>query len=311
MRAAQIKSFGPPNVIEIVDLPKPAPAADEVLIQTNAAGVAPWDALIRSNTGVTALQLPLVLGSDLSGVVESVGSGVEGLKPGDEVYGVTNEDFTGAYAEFAVAKAKMLSRKPAKLNLLEAASAPVVAVTAYQMLFEHAHLQPGQTALIHGAAGNVGAYAVQLAKNAGIKVVATASAKDFDYLHDLGADQLIDYKEERFEHGLNPVDAVIDMVGGETRDRSLLVLKPEARLITVVQIKPEDLVQRHPGRATFFLAEVTTIRLNVLSELFEAGKLRAQVGSVLPLTEARQAHEMLAGARHKRGKIVLQLSSLG
>jgi NADPH:quinone reductase-like Zn-dependent oxidoreductase len=307
MRAAQIRSFGPPNVIELVELPKPAPGAGEVLIHTKAAGVAPWDALIRSNTSVTTPQLPLILGSDLSGVVDSVGSGVEGLRPGDEVYGVTNEDFIGAYCEFAVAKAQMVARKPAKLNFLEAASAPVVAVTAYQMLFEYAHLQPGQTALIHGAAGNVGAYAVQLAKNAGIKVVATASAKDFDYLHDLEADQLIDYREERFEHGLNPVDAVIDMVGGETRDRSLLVLKPEARLITVVPIKPGEVAERQTGRVTFFLAEVTTIRLNVLTELFDSGKLRAQVGSVLPLAEARQAHEMLAGARHERGKIVLEL----
>jgi NADPH:quinone reductase-like Zn-dependent oxidoreductase len=306
MRAAQIKSFGPPNVIEIVELPKPTPAAGEVIVQTKAAGVAPWDALIRSNASVTAPQLPVILGSDLSGVVEFAGSGVESLKPGDEVYGVTNEDFLGAYAEFAVAKAKMLARKPVKLNFLEAASAPVVAVTAYQMLFEYAHLQPGQTALIHGAAGNVGAYAVQLAKNAGIKVVATSSAKDFDYLHDLQADQLIDYKEERFEHGLNPVNAVIDMIGGETRDRSLLVLKPDGLLITVASPKPDDLIRRNPGKVIFFLAEVTTTRLNVLSELFDAGKLHAQVGSVLPLTEARQAHEMLAGAPHKRGKIVLQ-----
>jgi NADPH:quinone reductase-like Zn-dependent oxidoreductase len=307
MRAAQIRSFGPPNVIEIVDLPKPTPSAGEVLIQTKAAGVAPWDALIRSNTSVTAPLLPLILGSDLSGIVASVGPDVETLNPGDEVYGVTNENFIGAYAELAVAKAKMLARKPANLNFLEAASAPVVAVTAYQMLFEYAHLQPGQTALIHGAAGNVGAYAVQLAKNAGIKVVTTASAKDFDYLRDLQADQLIDYKEERFEHGLNPVDAVIDMVGGETRDRSLLVLKPGGILVTVVSPKPDELIRHNPGRIVFFLAEVTTTRLNVLSELFDAGKLRAQLGSVLPLAEARQAHEMLAGAPHKRGKIVLEL----
>jgi NADPH:quinone reductase-like Zn-dependent oxidoreductase len=307
MRAAQIESFGPPDVIEIVDLPKPRPAEGEVIVQTKAAGVAPWDVYIRSNTSVTTPQLPLILGSDLSGVVDSVGPGVENLKPGDEVYGATNEEFIGAYSEFAVAKAKMLALKPAKLNFLEAASAPVVAVTAYQMLFEYAHLRPGQTALIHGAAGNVGAYAVQLAKNAGIKVVATASAKDFDYLRELKADQLIDYKEEHFERKLNPVDAVIDMVGGETRDRSMLVLKPEALLITALPIEPEDAVNRSPDRVTFFLAEVTTTRLNVLSELFDSGKLRAQVGSVLPLTEAIRAHEMLAGAPHARGKIVLQL----
>ena len=126
MRAAQIKSFGSPDVIEIVDLPKPTPGVGQVIIQTKAAGVAPWDALIRSNTSVTTPQLPLILGSDLSGVVESVGSGVESLKPGDEVYGVTNENFIGAYAELAVAKAKMLAHKPANLNFLEAASVPVI-----------------------------------------------------------------------------------------------------------------------------------------------------------------------------------------
>ena len=307
MRAAIIHTFGPPNVIEIADVPRPEPAPGHVIVHVKAAGVAPWDALIRSNTSVTAPQLPLILGSDLSGVVDSIGPGVTEFQPGDEVYGVTNERFIGAYAEFALAKAGMIARKPAKLNFMEAASAPVVAVTAWQMLFEYARLKAGQTALIHGAAGNVGAYAVQLARNAGVKVIATASAKDAEYLRSLGADTIIDYRQAKFEVGLAPVDAVIDMVGGEVRKRSMHVLAPTGILVTVVSPNPEDLIGRYGSKVVFFLADVTTNRLNALTTLFDSGKLQPQVGTVLPLDQAREAHEMLAGAPHQRGKIVLQL----
>jgi NADPH:quinone reductase-like Zn-dependent oxidoreductase len=286
MRAAIINTFGPPNVIEIADISRPQPAPGHVVVHVKAAGVAPWDALIRSNSSVTAPQLPLILGSDLSGVVDSVGSGVTKYHPGDEVYGVTNEQFIGAYAEFALANAGMIARKPATLNFAEAASAPVVAVTAWQMLFEYAHLKAGQTALIHGAAGNVGAYAVQLAKNAGIKVIATASAQDAEYLRTLGADTIIDYRQAKFEDGPPLVDAVVDMVGGAVRERSMRVLAPHGILVTVVSPKPEDLIRRYGDKVVFFLADVTTTRLNTLTTLFDSGKLLTQVGTVLPLEHA-------------------------
>jgi NADPH:quinone reductase-like Zn-dependent oxidoreductase len=273
------------------------------------AGVAPWDALIRSNTSVTSPKLPLILGSDLSGVIDSVAPDVSNFKPGDEVYGVTNENFIGACAEYAVANPKMLALKPKTLNFAEAASAPVVAVTAYQMLFEYAHLKHGQTALIHGAAGNVGAYAVQLARNAGIKVVATAASKDHDYLRSIGAHTVVDYDRRCFEDGLSHIDAVIDMVGGETRDRSMQVLKPDGVLVTIVSPNPDHLIRRYPGRVIFFLAAVTTSRLNTLTHLFDTGRIDPQVGTVLPLDQVVHAHEMLAGAPHHRGKIVLQLSN--
>src|SRR5271156_51229 len=306
VRAAQINSFGPPNVVILVDIPKPKMEPGQVLVNVHCAGVAPWDALIRSNTSVTSPKLPLILGSDLSGVIDSVGPGVSSFKPGDEVYGVTNENFIGAYAEYALANPKMLARKPKTLNFAEAASAPVVAVTAYQMLFEYAHLKSGQTTLIHGAAGNVGAYAVQLARNAGIKVIAPASAKDRDYLRSIGTHTIVDYQAHRFEHALAPVDAVIDMVGGDTRERSMQVLKPSGLLVRVVSPNPEALIRRYPGRVIFFLAAVTTARLNTLARLFDTGKIHPQVGTVLPLDHVVHAHEMLAGATHNRGKIVLR-----
>ena len=163
MKAARILRFGPPSVITNDDLPRPEPAAGQLLVRVKAAGVGNWDALIRE--GKVELQpLPLTLGSELSGIVEAIGAEVSGFKLSDEVYGATNEQFSGAYAEYALTSARMMAQKPKTLNFIEAASAPIVTVTAWQMLFDYAHLTAGQTVLIHGAAGNVGAYAVQLAK---------------------------------------------------------------------------------------------------------------------------------------------------
>jgi NADPH:quinone reductase-like Zn-dependent oxidoreductase len=286
----------------IDDIPRPTANEGELIVRVAAAGVAPWDILLRENNSVIDLSLPLILGSDLAGVVDSVGPGVTQFKPGDEVFGVTNKQFSGAYAEYAVASADMVARKPKSLNFNQAASAPVVAVTAWQMLFEYGQLKSGQSVLIHGAAGNVGAYAVQLAKQAGLQVHAIAGPNDLDYVRGLGADSVVNYKTERFEDLVPKVDAVLDSIGGETQHRSFSVLKPGGILVSVVTPSPGQ----HEGfRSLFFLVEVTTGRLNTLAKLFDEGKLTPQVGSVLPLSEARKAHEMLAGAPHKRGKILL------
>jgi NADPH:quinone reductase-like Zn-dependent oxidoreductase len=198
----------------------------------------------------------------------------------------------------------MIAAKPASLNFLEAASAPVVAVTAMQMLFDYAHLVSGQKVLIHGGAGNVGAYAVQLARNARLRVTATASTADLENVKALGATQVID-RNARFENIAGSFDAVIDTVGGETRERSFQVLKPGGILVSVASPVSEETAKSHGVRAVFFLVEVTTARLQKLAALFDSGKLVAHVGSVLPLQEARTAHQMLAGAPHKPGKILL------
>lgn len=308
MKAARIHGFGPPDVIVIDDVPRPAPASGELILRVAAAGVGPWDALIREKKSVVNVQLPIILGSDLAGVVESVGAGVSQFKPGDEVYGVTNKDFYGAYCEYAVAQADMVAPKPKSLSFIEAASVPVVAVTAWQMLFDYARVQSGQSVLIHGAAGNVGAFAVQLARRAGVEVLATAASADLDYVRGLGADTVIDYKRSNFEDLVRPVDAVLDLVGGDTQRRSFGVLRPGGILVSVVSPFREKQDQPSNIRTVFFLVEVTTQRLNALTEMFESGKLSAQVGSVLPLDQARAAHEMLAGAPHRRGKVVLQIA---
>jgi len=308
MKAVRVHSFGPPEVISIEDVPEPEPGDGEVVVQVKAAGVGPWDAWIRSGKSVLPQPLPLTLGSDLSGVIHSIGVGVEGLQTGDEVFGVTNERFTGAYAEYAVAKAAMIAPKPKSLNHAHAASVPVVAVTAWQMVLELAQLAPGQSVLVHGGAGNVGAYAVQLAKRAGAMVITTASAKDATYARSLGADGVIDYRARRFEEQVKDMDAVLDTVGGETLDRSYGLLKRGGILVSAATRPSNEKAEQHGVRALFFLVAVTTERLRKIAELIDAGKLKTEVGEVVWLNEARQAHEMLEGAPHRRGKIVIKVA---
>ena len=305
MKAARIHQFGPPQVIVIEDVPRPAPGRGEILIRVEAAGVGPWDALIREGKSKVSPQPPLILGSDLSGTVEAVGAGVTGFNRGDEVYGVTNSQFCGAYAEYALASSGMVARKPACLSHLEAASVPVVAVTAWQMLFDYAHLQAGATVLILGAAGNVGAYAVQLAARARIHVIATAGSNDLEYVRNLGAQTVADYRSDALDYDSWSVDAVIDLVGGETREKSVRALKQDGILVSVVSADPVS--TRSDVRSVFFYVDVTTARLNTISETFESRRLATQVGTVLPLEQARVSHQMLAGAPHARGKIVLRV----
>jgi NADPH:quinone reductase-like Zn-dependent oxidoreductase len=301
VKAARIHGFGPPDVVVVEDVSVSSPGPGEVLARVMAAGVAPWDAIIREGKSKVSPPPPLTLGSDLSGVVEKVGPGVTGFAPDDEVYGVTNPQFCGAQAEFAVAMAGMVARKPQSLSYLEAASAPVIAVTAWQMLFQYAQAMRGQTVMVIGAAGNVGAYAVQMAVDARIHVVAVAHPDDEGLIRSLGVKSIIDSSKPAFEQGLPQVDAILDTVGGSTLQRSVAALKPGGKLVTSISTQPL------PAGAIFFYAEVTTARLRTLTTLFDAGRITARVGSILPLSEARQAQGMLAGAPHKSGKIVLEI----
>lgn len=304
MRAVRIHRFGPPAVLVVEDIQQPVPGPGEVLVRVAATGVGPWDALIREGRSKISPAPPLTLGSDLSGVIEALGPDVADFKRNDEVYGVTNPQFCGANADFAIASANMVAKKPKRLSHLEAASAPVIAVTAWQMLFEHAQVAEQQRVLILGAGGNVGAYAVQLAAMKGLNITAVVGSKDAEYARSLGAESVLDYQSGNFEELISPVDAVIDTVGGETRERARRVVKRGGIIVSVVSTDP---IQERSGvRSVFFYVDVTTARLNAISKLFEDSILLPHVGSVLLLGEARIAHEMLAGAPHNRGKIVLK-----
>jgi NADPH:quinone reductase-like Zn-dependent oxidoreductase len=282
MKAIRIHRYGGPEVLELEDIPIPAPDADEVLVKVGAAGVGPWDALVRSGKSGVPQTLPLTPGSDIAGVVDRVGSDVIAFAVGDTVFGCTNASFVNGYAEYARAKADMIATAPRSLNAVEGASVPVVAVMAWDMLFTHAGLKSGETVLIQGALGNVGRYAVQLARSAGARVLTAADNEK--------------------------VDVVIDTVGGDVQRASFDDLKRGGRLISSVSPPDADLAARYGVRAAFFIVSVTTEALEQLSKLIDAGTISVNVGSVLPLAQAHVAHEMLAGTvAHPPGKIVLEL----
>ena len=232
-----------------------------MLVRVAAAGVGPWDAWIRAGKSVLPQPLPLTLGSDLSGTVAAVGPSVVGARLGEEVYGVTNGRFTGAYADYALAEVARIAPKPAPLDHFQAASVPVIAVTAWQMLFDHARLVEGQRVLVHGAGGSVGAFAVQLARRASAHVIATASAGDLVRVRDLGAEEAIDFRATRFEAVAGEVDAVIDLVGGETLERSFAVLRPGGVLVSAVAQPDQARAAEHGVRALFMLVDVTAVAL--------------------------------------------------
>ena len=308
MKAWRVHEFGPPETMTFETIPRPSPAAGEVLVKVHAAGVGPWDAWIRAGKSALPQPLPLTLGSDLAGEVVALGSGVSDIAEGDQVFGVTNSQFLGAYAEYAIASAAMLSKKPSSLSYIEAASVPVVAVTAWQGLFDYAILEAGQKVVIHGAAGNVGAFAVQLARLAGLRSVVTASTKDVEYVRALGADKVIDYQTHRFEDEVRDAHAVLDLVGGDTQTRSFQTLRRGGRLISTVSKPDQDRAKQYDVSAAFFLVDVTTERLREIAALIDRGELKTRVGTILPLADAKEAHMMLDGRRtHQPGKIVLSV----
>ena len=309
MMAWRVHEFGPPSVMSCEQIPQPTPGNEEVLVRVEAVGVGPWDAWIRAGKSALPQPLPLTLGSDLSGEIVAVGRNVSGLRKGDEIYGVTNPRSIGAYAEYAVASAAMISRKPTSLTHVEAASVPVIAVTAWQALFEQARLKAGQSVLIHGAAGNVGAYAVQLARRTGLQTLATVATDDVSRARELGADKVIDFQTQTFEKEVSDMDAVIDLIGGETQERSFQVLRPGGKLVSAVSRPDPLLAERYGVEAAFFLVDVKSRYLSEIADLIDAGNLKTNVGAVLPLSKARDAHLMLEGALPRpKGKIVLSVT---
>ncbi|MFC0400198.1 NADP-dependent oxidoreductase [Paraburkholderia rhizosphaerae] len=304
MQAVQIDEFGGPDVLQLRRLPVPSPGEGEVIVMVMAAGVGPWDAWIRAGKSVLPQPLPLTPGSDIAGVVVKVGRGVMEVTEGDEIFGVTNRRFTDGYAQYAKARVDMIAAKPSSMTFEEAASVPVIAVTAWQMLREFASVKAGQRVLVLGGFGNVGGYAVQLAKLAGAHVVATASEAHADHVRSLGAVEIIERRMSGVDAYSASFDAVIDTVGGEALERSYPLVRPGGIVVSAVQ-KP-DTTKLPPGVSSdFLLVNVDTGILNKLGRLATDGQLKTRLGEALSLADARRAHEMLDGAAHKPGKIVL------
>jgi NADPH:quinone reductase-like Zn-dependent oxidoreductase len=308
MKAIRVHAYGSPEQLVLENVPIPDPQSGEVLVRVIAAGVGPWDALVRGGTSGVAQRLPLIPGSDIAGVVEHIAGNESSFRPGDEVFGVTNATFTGGYAEYARASVDMIAYKPRTLSFVEAASAPVVSVTAWQMLFEHARVAAGQVVLVLGGAGNVGAYAVQLARWAGARVIASGDASDEAFVRSLGAEIYVD-RSQRLQGAASSVDVVIDTVGGEAQERSFDVLRNGGSIVSSVSPPSTEKAKVKEARVAFFIVCVTNGELRRIADLIDAGKLRTNVGTVLPLDQAKTAHDMLAGQiPHARGKLVLQVS---
>jgi NADPH:quinone reductase-like Zn-dependent oxidoreductase len=309
MTAARINQLGPPQIIALERVDVPEPQELQVLVRVCAAGVGPWDALVRTGKSGLPLTPPLTLGAEISGIVEKVGANTTGFAPGDEVFGATNPLFIMGYAEYAVVSARMIAKKSAALSHIEAAAMPVVGVMAWQMLFDHAALREGQTVVIHGGAGNVGAYAVQLARAKKLRVVATVRNDDADYVRGLGAHEVVNIETDNLTNFARRADAVIDTVGGPAQEQLLNFVRPGGIIVSSVSRPNVQLAQKRRVRVDYFIVDVNTAQLARLADMHDSNELVVPVGSVLPLSEARAAHEMLAGTRaHKRGKIVLQVA---
>ncbi len=309
MKAVRIHSYGGPQVLVHEEVLRPQPEQGEVLVRVKAAAVNPVDWKIREGYLKEMLphSLPLTIGWDVSGVVEETGSGVTRFKIGDEVFSRPDLLRNGTYAEYVVIKEAEVAFKPESVDHLHAAAIPLAGITAWKSLIEAAGVAPGQKVLMHGAAGGVGSYAVQLAKWRGAHVIATASIHNHDYLHGLGADEVVDYRAHRFEESVHDVDAVFDTIGGETQERSWRVLKKGGILVSIVAPPSEETAAAHGLRQAFVFIQPDAAVLAQLAMLVDARKLRTYVEKVLPLYEARQAQE-LSQEGHVRGKIVLKVA---
>jgi NADPH:quinone reductase-like Zn-dependent oxidoreductase len=251
-------------------------------------------------------KFPLILGWDLSGVVEEVGPGVSRFKIGDEAYSIPDPTRNGAYADYIVVRESELALKPNSLHHIRAAAVPLAALTAWQSLFDTAQLQPGQRVLIHAGSGGVGHLAVQLAKWKGAYVFATASTKNQDLLRKLGVDGPIDYTQQRFEDAARNIDIVLDTIGGETQERSWSVLKKGGNLVSLVQPPSEEKAKELGVRAAFVAGHPSGAQLAEIAKIIDSGKLAPVIDRILPLSEVRRAHE-LSHSGHTRGKIVLRV----
>ena len=309
MNAVYIHKFGSPDVLTVENVSMPEPAEDEIVIKVEAASVNPVDYKIRSGKypSVREDQLPKVLGRDVAGIVQAVGAGVSKFRAGDAVYAMLGRE-SGGYAEFAVAKEDEAAPMPSKLDFVDAAAVPLAALTAWQGLFDEGDLKSGQRVLIHGGAGGVGHFAVQFAKAKGAWVATTVSSEDIEFARDLGADQVIDYKTQKFENELEPVDLVYDLIAGETQDRSWKVVKDGGAIISTLKEPDQAKAKEHNVRVAHYMAEPNADELEEITRLIDAGKVKPVVEATFPLAQAAKAHEHMEHD-HIQGKVVLKIAA--
>lgn len=302
MKAVQIKSYGEPEVLELIDtVEKPVVGENQVLVEVHAASINPFDFFVMRGYMKNYIKnpLPFTIGGDFSGKVE---------KSGEEVYGtaIVLSGGSGAFAEYAVINKERMAKKPKNIDFLQAASLPLVGSSTVQALEEEMKLQKDQKILIHGGAGGIGSIAIQLAKYIGAYVATTVSEKDRDFVKNLGADEVIDYKIEKFEKKLKRYDAVFDTIGADTMDRSFKVLRKGGVLASMKGQPKESLVRQYGVRGIAINTQTNTAHLDRVRELVEQGIIKPQVDKIFPLEQTREAF-IYKQNNHPRGKIVIKI----
>ncbi|MCC5479249.1 NADP-dependent oxidoreductase [Streptomyces sp. NPDC059680] len=307
MRAIGQDVLGGPEVLKEVRVQRPKPGPNQVLVRVRAAGVNPTDWKHRATGGFLG-EPPFVLGWDVSGEVVETGIGVAAFEPGDEVFGMLPYPYGhGSHAEYVIAPVRALAHKPASIDHTQAGALPLVSLTAWQALTEHADVRPGQRVLIHAAAGGVGHVAVQIAKARGAYVIGTASAGKHDFLREIGVDEPVDYRTTDVTEAVRDVDVVLDTLGGDTSVESLKVLRPGGVVVSILPVGSaefHDEAERRGVRAVRMLVDADRAGMQKVAELAESGKLRATIAGTFPLAEAAKAHEVGDTGR-TAGKLVL------
>jgi NADPH:quinone reductase-like Zn-dependent oxidoreductase len=305
MKAIRLHQIGGPESLRCEDAPKPTPNDNQVLVRVHATAITPtefaWYPTFHTPDGGPR-PFPIILGHEFSGVVDAIGPACMGVQVGDLVYGLSDWFIDGSQADYCLTVPASIGPKPGTLDHAQAAAVPISALTAWQALIERAQLSQGQRVLVHGAAGGVGSFAVQVACHKGAHVIATASAANADFVRALGADEVIDYRTTPFEAVARDVDVVLDTVGGDTRDRSWGLLRKGGRLVTIAA-DAERLTQPRV-RDAFFIVEPNRVQLIEIARLIDAGVIRPIVGAVFAMENFRQAYDQ----KPLRGKHVLRLA---
>jgi NADPH:quinone reductase-like Zn-dependent oxidoreductase len=310
MKAMQVNTPDQRPVLILVELQKPEAGLGEIVVHVHAAGVTPTELLWYTTTHTKSgtARMRTVPGHEFSGVITAIGKDVQDFEVGDEFHGMNDWFADGATAEFCITLPQNIARKPRTLSHEAAASVPIGALTSWQGLIDRAKLEPGERVLVHGGAGAVGLYAVQLAHICGARVITTVSAQDIDFVKRLGADEAIDYKASRFEKQVRDVDVVFDAVGGDTLERSWSVLKPGGRMITIAADSEGTADQR--VKDAFFIVAPNQKQLVAIAKRLDAGRLRAFVKTTVPLNEASAAYSGAVRDKSGYGKIVIAVPAL-
>ena len=308
MKAVTISKYGDLSVLTYADIERPKPKSDEILVHNRAAAVNPVDWKIRNGLGeMFGLQLPIVLGCEIAGTIDEIGSDVRDFHAGDPVYGYVSLQRNGGYAEYTIAKPDEIAPKPEGLDFDSVAAVAVGALTSWQAIFDTAHLQDGQRILIIGASGGVGSMAVQLAKAKGAFVIATASGKNEEFVRSLGAARIHRLHSAEIRREMREVDVVYDTVGGDTLERSFETLRRGGCLVTTVMPPSNEKAENYGIRASMIGVQPSGQQLREINQLIAAGKLKTHLAAVLPLSEVWKAHQLSEGGR-TRGKIILHPS---